>query len=94
MLANQPACAVQETPIPKSLTKVTDLIEQHLRHNSYLALSNLSCDDHEGVLVLRGRLPSYFLKQMAQEFVAHIEGVGRIDNQIEVVPPAFRSRQR
>ena len=66
-----------------------ELAERCLRGNSYLALKNLSCDGREGVLVLRGCLPSYYLKQIAQEVVAHqVKGVGRIDNQIQVVPPA------
>jgi osmotically-inducible protein OsmY len=43
------------------------------------------------VLVLRGCLPSYYLKQLAQEVVAHLEGVEGVDNQIQVVPGAARS---
>ena len=45
------------------------------------------------MLVLRGCLPSYYLKQIAQEAVAALEGVERIDNQIQVVTPASPSRQ-
>jgi hypothetical protein len=43
------------------------------------------------VLVLRGCVPSYYLKQVAQEVVARqVQGVGRLDNQIQVVRPAAR----
>jgi hypothetical protein len=43
------------------------------------------------VLVLRGCLPSYYLKQIAQEVVARqVKGLGRLDNQIQVVRPAAR----
>ncbi len=56
-----------------------------LRNNSYLALKNVSCEYHEGVLTLRGCLPSYYLKQMAQSTVACVEGVQRIVNDIQVV---------
>jgi hypothetical protein len=38
-----------------------------------------------GVLVLRGRLPSFFLKQTAQVAVSGIEGIRRLVNHIEVV---------
>lgn len=79
------ATQIVNSPIPRK-----ELAEQCLRHNSYLALKNLSCDDHDGVVVLRGCLPSYYLKQVAQEVVAHLEGVERIDNQIEVVTSACR----
>jgi osmotically-inducible protein OsmY len=64
------------------------LAESCLRRNPYLALKNVSCDGRDGVLVLRGCLPTYYLKQVAQEAVAHLEGLKRIENQIQVVTPA------
>ena len=45
------------------------------------------------MLVLRGCLPTYYLKQIAQEAVAPLEGVERIDNRIQVVPTAFPAHQ-
>jgi hypothetical protein len=56
-----------------------------LRSNPYLALKNISCYLFDGVLVLRGCLPTYYLKQIAQAAVASMKGVRRIDNQIQVV---------
>ena len=67
-----------------------DLAERRLRSNPYLALKNVCCDWLDGVLVLRGCLPSYYLKQVAQEVVARLEGVTAVDNQIQVVTPAPR----
>jgi hypothetical protein len=65
--------------------------EQGLRSSRYSALKHVSCDYRGGVLVLRGRLPTYYLKQMAQEVVARqVKGVGRLENRIEVVQPAPR----
>ncbi len=84
--------AMQETTIANSPISRKELAEQSLRHNSYLGMNNLSCDDQEGVLVLRGYLPSYYFKQIAQEIVAQLPGIERVDNQIEVVTPAFRPR--
>jgi osmotically-inducible protein OsmY len=69
------------------------LAEGSLRRNPYLALKGVTCDLHDGVLVLRGRLPSYHLKQVAQEAVASLAGVERIDNQIQVVTSSSPSRQ-
>jgi hypothetical protein len=63
--------------------------ERGLRSSRYSALKHVACDYQGGVLVLRGCLPSYYLKQIAQEVVAHrVQGVGRLDNQIQVVRPA------
>jgi hypothetical protein len=67
------------------------LAEGRLRGNPYLALRDISCDCRGGVLVLRGCLPSYYLKQVAQEAVARLDGVQAVDNQIVVVTPASRS---
>jgi hypothetical protein len=57
-----------------------------LRQTPYAALRGVSCECHAGQLILRGRLPSFFLKQMAQSAVARVPGVERVVNHIEVVP--------
>jgi osmotically-inducible protein OsmY len=89
MFALNPPCAEPEA----SQASIKDLAERCLHSNPYLALKNIHCDYLDGVLFLRGCLPSYYLKQLAQEVVGGMEGVGRIDNQIQVVTPAFRSGQ-
>jgi hypothetical protein len=67
------------------------LAERRLRSTRYAPLKHVSCDYQGGVLVLRGCLPSYYLKQIAQEVVAHqVHGVDRLENQIQVVRPAAR----
>jgi osmotically-inducible protein OsmY len=48
------------------------------------------CEWRAGLLILRGRLPSYYLKQLAQATVAGIEGVDRIANEIEIAGPGER----
>ena len=67
--------------------------EGGLRRNPYQAPRNLSCECREGVLVLRVCLPSYYLKQVAQEVVAPLAGAARIDNQIQVLTATFRPPQ-
>ena len=44
-----------------------------MRSNSYLALKTIPCELLDGVLVLRGCLPTYYLKQVGQEVVTHLE---------------------
>jgi len=68
-----------------------ELAECRLRRSAYPALRHISCAFGAGVLTLRGRLPSYYLKQVAQAVVAAIGEVMRIDNQIAVVPAASLS---
>ena len=64
---------------------VAVLAEKQLHDNPYHVLKNVRCASEGGTLVLRGSLPSYFLKQMAQETVASVPGVTQIVNLIEVI---------
>jgi hypothetical protein len=76
---------------------LSELAASRLRHSPYLALQHVSCEFRAGVLILRGRLPSYYLKQIAQAVVASVERVERIDNRIEVVAhaaPVFASEPK
>jgi hypothetical protein len=80
------ACAERATETVNPQPAPADLAERCLRSNPYPALKNVSCNLLDGVLVLRGCLPTYYLKQIAQEVVAHqVKGTGRLDNQIQVV---------
>jgi osmotically-inducible protein OsmY len=75
------------TPGP---TDVADQARALLLRNPYLALKNVNCEYRDGVLTLRGYLPSYYLKQIAQTIVAGLEGVERLVNAIEVVATSHR----
>jgi hypothetical protein len=76
----------QARPSGADVAEVVERAESQLRRNAYVALKNIGCEYHDGVLTLHGCLPTYYLKQLAQEAVARIDGIGRIDNQIAVVP--------
>ncbi len=72
---------------------VAERAESELRRNGYVALKNIACEYREGILTLTGCLPTYYLKQMAQEAVARLDGIGRVENRIEVVSPSNRAGQ-
>lgn len=61
--------------------------EDLLQHSAYLELRNVSCDFYEGVLTLRGHVPSYYLKQLAQSLLCELDGVLELNNHLEVVAP-------
>jgi hypothetical protein len=71
-----------------SQVRIIESAERCLHNNPYLA-KTVSSDYHDGVLILRGCLPTYYLKQLAQRRVVGLEGVERIDNEIQVVRPTF-----
>jgi osmotically-inducible protein OsmY len=74
-----PVNRVNETEGP-----VRELAGKRLRDGQYRALAEVTCEFHEGVLILRGRVTSFFLKQIAQTVVRNVEGVIEIDNRLEV----------
>lgn len=56
-----------------------------LQASPHLLVRQIACEYDHGVLFLRGRLPSFYQKQMAQTAVAGLEGVAQVVNEIEVV---------
>ncbi len=66
--------------------ELTRAARKRLKSTSYPSIRRLSCEcDDQGVLYLRGRLSSYYQKQLAQEAVADLPGVVQIENQAEVI---------
>ena len=59
-------------------------VRQYLSKCTYRPLRDIQCEYDDGIMTLRGRVPSYFLKQMAHELVGGVLGVLRVDNQISV----------
>ena len=47
--------------------------------------SKVECDYDDGILTLRGRVPTFYLKQILQSRLIDIAGVSGIDNQVDVV---------
>ncbi len=69
---------------PARFPKIAEAANERLRNSPYRALREISCKWDQGVLVLRGHLPSFYHKQLAQEAVAGARGVTQIINEIEV----------
>jgi hypothetical protein len=44
----------------------------------------LQCSFRDGVLFIAGRVPNYYLKQLAQIALVHLEGVKQVRNLVEV----------
>jgi hypothetical protein len=65
---------------------IVKMAQARLRACGYVDMQSLACEFHEGALTIRGRLDSYYLKQLAQESVRRIRSVEVIVNVVEVVP--------
>lgn len=68
----------------KCLTHLVQSIYQASHHRS---IRKLQCHYEAGVLIISGQVPNYYLKQLAQSLVRHVNGVERIVNQVHVSKP-------
>ena len=68
--------------------KDIDQIERCFHESPYLALRDVRCTFNEGTVQLEGALPTYYLKQLAQEIIKQHECVEQVNNQIVVGAPA------
>jgi osmotically-inducible protein OsmY len=64
---------------------VTERARERLRQCPYASVRSVSCEFDRGVLRLRGRLSSFYQKQLAQEAVAHLSGVMEVVNEVAVI---------
>jgi len=71
-------------------SSVLDRVQRVLAESSYSYLRRVSCAYDDGVLTLRGRMPTFYMKQTLQVLVAKVEGVKQIVNLVEVANPAAR----
>jgi len=68
-----------------------------LRSSGYHLLRTLQCQVSNGVVTIRGTVPSFFLKQMAQEEVLKLAHVREVKNLVEVStsePTALESEEQ
>jgi osmotically-inducible protein OsmY len=84
---------------PRPGIEIAREVERRLRSSGHLALLDVSAEVHAGTVRLRGHLPTYYLKQVAQSVVGDIAGVSQVVNQIAVLgpaghPPLGRDRDR
>ena len=75
---------LSKAPLPPSDEEIRERAEKLLAEHPYRAVQYVACEFHDGSLILKGRVPSYHLKQMAQAAVTELCTVARIENRIEV----------
>lgn len=61
-----------------------DRIDRALRGSSQLGRHPIELHDCGGQVVIRGRVKTFYQKQVAQELVRRIDGVQTVINQLEV----------
>jgi osmotically-inducible protein OsmY len=59
-------------------------IQDRFNRSPYLPLRYIECRLDDGVLVLRGRVPTFYLKQLAQTIGHSLRGIHRVINELRV----------
>lgn len=72
---------------------VADIARRILQASAYHEVRALTCEHHDGALILRGRVSSWYQKQLTQESVRRLPGIDLIVNAVEVLAPS-RSERR
>jgi osmotically-inducible protein OsmY len=72
------------------MSELKDRVAAALVNSGYAALSFVGCDVEQNRVILCGSVPSYHLKQLAQVCAQRVEGIGRVDNRLEVRGRASR----
>jgi len=70
------------------MTSSTSIVTQAfhaLKRSSHPALRRLSVEDDGDVLIISGRVSSYYLKQLAQEAIMPVRGGLQLVNKVNVV---------
>ena len=64
-------------------SQVKRVLDAHTPFRSHQDSIHIESDGN--TIILTGRLPSFYLKQLLQEAFRHIEGIQRIQNDIDVI---------
>jgi osmotically-inducible protein OsmY len=93
MTPGSPAGEIEGVPLPQPMGRspVVGAIRHALDTTSHGWLHLVAVATDGDVVVLRGRVPSFYLKQMAQATALAVPGVAALRNELEVrVPEPFR----
>lgn len=59
-------------------------IDSAIRKNPFVLHRNVFLESAQGRIILRGKVDSFYQKQMVQEVLRSIDGIAEICNQLEV----------
>ena len=65
--------------------QLRELVERELARNAYVGSRDLRIEIDKADVVLKGIVRSYYQKQIAQESLRSISGIGQIHNELTVI---------
>ena len=72
------------TGIDGTSRELLERVDSAIKGNPHLTRHQVFCQEEAGIVVLHGRVGSFFQKQMAQETLKRLEGVEKVINELEV----------
>jgi osmotically-inducible protein OsmY len=72
------------TPMSTADSSLATRISSAIQKNPHLSRRKVQFEAQNGRVVLRGTVPTYYQKQMAQEALRRLDGVEHIENNLEV----------
>lgn len=79
------ADSVPPKPVPSADLNMASRIDRALRATGYTSLRNVRIGVATGSVILRGRVSTYYLKQVAQVVALGIPGVKKVQNELDVI---------
>jgi hypothetical protein len=64
---------------------IHESVKRVLKTSGYRALAGLRCRVDRGVVELAGDVPTFYLKQLAQEAVLRLDHVNQVKNRVQVI---------
>ena len=83
-VASSTVAAAPPVLAPPVVSPIVQAVERRLRESSYYYLRSIRCAFESGVITVRGRVPTFYLKQTVQAIVEKIDGVEQVINLVEV----------
>ena len=78
-------------PITRTVEQLAqELLARHSHFHGRAGVFEYEC--HGDVLIIRGSVPSFYLKQVLQTVLKDVEGVACIDNRVDVISSEGASR--
>lgn len=59
-------------------------VDLAIKGNPHLSRHQVFCQEQSGIVILHGRVGSFFQKQMAQESLKRLAGVEKVINELQV----------
>jgi osmotically-inducible protein OsmY len=90
--------ALARQPVSPAAERVNliDCAREQLENHPHFRgrLESVAIEEHGKVLYLSGQLPTFYLKQLAQETLRRVPGVKSVRNEIDVISPYGVSSER